>query len=162
MSEITNDIINSFDYRGKVVSCVEFGSGHINRTYLLSTADDKQEYKYILQQLNGEVFKNIDRLMENVFAVTSYLRDVIKVSGGDPNRETLHFIRTNIIPTQTARFIVCIFLSTTAYAITRLKTHSFSNQAALHSADFKKDLPVLMQALFMKQYLVFIIHNGAT
>ena len=40
MSEITNDIINSFDYRGKVVSCVEFGSGHINRTYLLSTADD--------------------------------------------------------------------------------------------------------------------------
>ena len=94
MSEITNDIINSFDYRGKVVSCVEFGSGHINRTYLLSTADDEQEYKYILQQLNGEVFKNIDRLMENVFAVTSYLRDVIKVSGGDPNRETLHFIRT--------------------------------------------------------------------
>ena len=47
MSEITNDIINSFDYRGKVVSCVEFGSGHINRTYLLSTADDEQEYKYI-------------------------------------------------------------------------------------------------------------------
>ena len=94
MDKIANDIINSFDYRGKFVSCDEFGSGHINRTYLLSTADDKQEYKYILQQLNGEVFKNIDRLMENVFAVTSYLRDVIKASGGDPNRETLHFIRS--------------------------------------------------------------------
>lgn len=94
MSNINDDIINSFDYRGKVVSCDEFGSGHINRTYLLSTADGEREYKYILQQLNGEVFKNIEQLMDNVFAVTSYLRDKIKECGGDPNRETLHFIRT--------------------------------------------------------------------
>ena len=32
--------------------------------------------------------------MENVFSVTSYLRNEIKKSGGDENRETLHFIKT--------------------------------------------------------------------
>lgn len=89
-----NDVISKFKYKGELVSCEKFGSGHINKTYLVTFAEDGREQKYILQELNSEVFKNIDELMENVFAVTSYLRGVIKENGGDADRETLHYIKT--------------------------------------------------------------------
>lgn len=45
-------------------------------------------------KVNTGIFKDIDKLMDNVFAVTSYLRGEIKKNGGDENRETLHFIKT--------------------------------------------------------------------
>lgn len=89
-----NGVISQFKYKGNFVSCEEFGSGHINKTYLVTFDEGDKEQKYILQELNSEVFKNIDELMENVFAVTSYLRGVIKENGGDADRETLHYIKT--------------------------------------------------------------------
>lgn len=92
-----NDIISvvsKFEFKGEFKNVKEFGSGHINKTYLVTfdTADGEQ--KYILQQVNDNVFKNIDELMRNVFSVTSYLRGIIKGYGGDPDRETLHYIKT--------------------------------------------------------------------
>lgn len=89
-----NNVISSFRYSGKFVACEEFGSGHINKTYIVTFDDNGVEQKYILQQLNATVFKNIEELMDNVFLVTSFLRGVISANGGDPDRETLHFIRT--------------------------------------------------------------------
>ena len=32
--------------------------------------------------------------MNNIFSVTDFLREKIKADGGNPHRETLHFIRT--------------------------------------------------------------------
>ena len=32
--------------------------------------------------------------MENIFGVTEYLRNVIRQEGGDPDRETLSYIKT--------------------------------------------------------------------
>lgn len=89
-----NEVISNFNYKGEFVGCKEFGSGHINRTYIVTFDEGDKEQKYILQELNAEVFKNIDELMDNVFAVTKYLRNQIKENGGDENRETLHFIKT--------------------------------------------------------------------
>lgn len=88
------DVIANFKFDGELVSCKEFGSGHINKTYLAAYNDKGIEKKYVVQQVNDSVFKNIDELMENVFSVTSYLRSVIKKNGGDSERETLHFIKT--------------------------------------------------------------------
>lgn len=89
-----NDIINSFRYDGEFVSCEKFGSGHINKTYLVVFNDNGKEKKYILQQINSDVFKDIEKLMDNVFSVTSYLRKEIEKNGGNPDRETLHYIKT--------------------------------------------------------------------
>jgi cytochrome c556 len=89
-----NEITDKFDFNGTFVSCKEFGSGHINQTYIVVYATDNGEQKYILQQINDNVFKNVDSLMNNVFAVTSYLRKMIEKAGGDPDRETLHYIKT--------------------------------------------------------------------
>lgn len=83
-------IAEQFDFDGDVLSVKEFGSGHINKTYIVNTTAQK----YVLQQVNDNVFKNVDDLMNNVFAVTSYLRDIIAAKNGDPDRETLHYIKT--------------------------------------------------------------------
>lgn len=85
-----NEVVKNFDFEGEFLSLKEFGSGHINKTYIADFGNNK----YVIQRVNNDVFKHIDELMENVFAVTEYLRDVIRVNGGDPERETLHYIKT--------------------------------------------------------------------
>lgn len=89
-----NDILEQFNFKGVCTDCRVFGSGHINTTYLAAYDDCGKEWKYIVQKVNPNVFKNIDKLMENVFSVTSYLRNEIRKNGGDENRETLHYIKT--------------------------------------------------------------------
>ena len=69
---------------------VPYGEGHINDTYLA----DSSPYKYILQKINHTIFKDPDSLMDNIVAVTDYLRGVITKEGGDPDRETLTVIKT--------------------------------------------------------------------
>lgn len=86
------DILKQFQVKGEAASIEPYGSGHINHTYLAQMADDK---KYILQGINTTIFKDTDQLMENILNVTSYLREEIIRTGGDPARETLTVIMTN-------------------------------------------------------------------
>lgn len=85
---------NAFAIKGQVKSCEPYGSGHINHTFLLLCEEDGQETSYILQQMNQDVFKNIEGLMKNVKGVTSFLRRQIIENHGDPDRETLNLIPT--------------------------------------------------------------------
>ncbi|MBR6391830.1 MAG: aminoglycoside phosphotransferase family protein [Eubacterium sp.] len=84
------EIVKNFDFDGELLDVREFGSGHINRTFIAEYTDNR----YVVQKINTTVFKNPDELMQNVFAVTDYLREVIEANGGDSERETLHFIKT--------------------------------------------------------------------
>ena len=93
MNEL-REALSNFKFDGEFISVKEFGSGHINKTYIAKYNKDGVEQKYVVQKVNNGVFKNVDELMDNVFAVTSYLRKKIRESGGDENRETLHFIST--------------------------------------------------------------------
>ncbi len=83
-------IISEFRFEGELISVKEFGSGHINSTYIA----DFGEKRYVIQKINTNVFKNPDALMDNVFSVTRYLKNIIIENGGEPERETLKFIRT--------------------------------------------------------------------
>ncbi len=65
-----------------------YGNGHINDTYLVDTPN------YILQRINTSIFKDPDKLMENIENVTSYLRKQIIAEGGNPDRETLTVVPT--------------------------------------------------------------------
>ena len=76
-----------FQLDGLAISCTRYGSGHINETYLLVT---NKPHLYILQKLNGYVFRNLKGLMENVVAVTEYLRK----NDSDP-RHVLSLVPTN-------------------------------------------------------------------
>lgn len=88
------EIFNKFDFKGTLENYSIFGSGHINTTYLVTHNDNGKTYKYVVQKINTSVFKNVDALMENVFSVTSFLRKKIAENNGDPDRETLHYIKT--------------------------------------------------------------------
>lgn len=87
-------ILNNFDFKGELIECEPFGSGHINSTYLVKYNDNGKMSSYIVQKVNTNVFKNIDDLMSNVFAVTSFLREKIEKNNGDPYRETLNYMKT--------------------------------------------------------------------
>ena len=63
-------IYSQFRLDGRVLSCTPTGGGHINRTYLVVTAKPRL---YILQWINGSIFKNLTGLMDNIVAVTDYL-----------------------------------------------------------------------------------------
>lgn len=90
-----NDVVSNFQFEGELISCKKFGSGHINETYIAEYRfyDDRIQ-RYVIQKINNTVFKDIDKLMDNVFSVTSYLQNIIEKNGGDPDRETLHYIKT--------------------------------------------------------------------
>lgn len=76
----------------EIISVQPHGSGHINHTFLVET-DRKQ--RYILQKINTDIFRDTDKLMENIVNVTSYLRGRIIQAGGDPGRETMTVIPTS-------------------------------------------------------------------
>ena len=76
------DIAEKFLIEGEVLNIEPYGSGHINRTYLVTT--DKK--RYILQKMNTHVFPDPINLMKNVCYVTEYLKSI--------NVETLEVIHT--------------------------------------------------------------------
>lgn len=86
-----NEIIRHFGLKQQIVSVEPYGSGHINHTFLATSETGK---RYILQEINTDIFKNTDELMENILGVTSYLRREIQNRNGDPERETLTVLFT--------------------------------------------------------------------
>lgn len=74
------------------ISIIE--SGHINCTYKVSfEKPDGQTINYLFQKINLNVFKDPDKLMHNIVAVTAHLRKKIIAAGGNPERETLTFLQ---------------------------------------------------------------------
>lgn len=64
-------IYQQFALDGMPISCHRYGSGHINETYLLVT---NRAHLYILQKINNTIFTDVAGLMENICAVTDFLR----------------------------------------------------------------------------------------
>ena len=73
-----------FTYAGTPVSCELYGSGHINRTYLIGTDTGA---RYILQRLSSVAFHDIPGLMSNIIRVTKHIAE----KDARPD-STLHFI----------------------------------------------------------------------
>lgn len=92
------DALYAFGFGNKCSYVRPFGAGHINETYAvyMPNEEGEDELMYVLQRVNKNVFKNPDAVMENIFGVTEFLRRVIREDGGDPDRETLSYIKTKI------------------------------------------------------------------
>ena len=89
------DIVKNFALGGSFVKSEPYGFGHINDTYAIYFIMPNGEMKrFILQRVNNGVFKNPEKLMENIQSVTSFLRKKIINNGGNPERETLNLIPT--------------------------------------------------------------------
>lgn len=89
------DAVYAFGFGKKCSYVKTFGAGHINETYAVyMPGEEKDELSYVLQRVNRNVFKDPAGVMDNIFGVTEYLRNVIRKEGGDPDRETLSYIKT--------------------------------------------------------------------
>ncbi len=71
MDILHQTVLTQFQLDAPAVSCEPFGRGHINKTFLVTTAAGGQ---YLLQKLSNRAFGDIDQLMENLSAVSDYLR----------------------------------------------------------------------------------------
>lgn len=79
-----NKILEQFDLKGNIKDIRPLGNGHINDTCLVTTCCEK----YTFQRINTDIFKNPDELMDNLFAVTEYLKK------NYPDELTINYVRT--------------------------------------------------------------------
>lgn len=95
-SRALEDALYAFGFGTQCRYVKPFGAGHINETYAvyMPGADGADELTYVLQRVNTNVFKDPAGVMENIFGVTEFMRDVIRGEGGDPDRGTLSYIKT--------------------------------------------------------------------
>lgn len=68
---IAEEILQAYGFSSNTLSLQQIGSGHINRTYLLSAQSGE---KYILQNINTQVFKDPHAIANNIKAVADYLK----------------------------------------------------------------------------------------
>ncbi len=66
------EIAHRFPIDGEVASISQIKSGHINETYLVTTHNGS---RYILQWINRYVFPNVEALMQNMSAISAFLRE---------------------------------------------------------------------------------------
>lgn len=82
-------IFTRFRAEGSFLEGKSFGPGHIHDTFRIITAE-KECDDYILQRLNGNVFRDIPGLQENMERVTAHLRmKLASIEGSDVRRECL-------------------------------------------------------------------------
>ena len=84
-------IVSCFAIPGKYRNGYAYGNGHINDTYCIETEGSQ---RYILQRVNGHVFKQPEKLMENIERVTHHLRGKLVELGKDADRYGLTLIPT--------------------------------------------------------------------
>ena len=88
------EIVRQFRFEGDFSSANPYGVGHINDTYMVVFKQHGSIQRYILQQINHNIFLNPEGMMRNIDVVTSHLRRKIMARGGDPRRETHTLIPT--------------------------------------------------------------------
>lgn len=84
------NILKSYYFYNDIEKVDRFGSGHINRTFLVVTKKEK----FIVQQINTNVFENPIAVMENIELVTDYIREVACEDDCDPERAALEIVST--------------------------------------------------------------------
>lgn len=119
-----NGIVSNFSVNGKLLSCERYGEGLINETYLAVIEQDGKPVNYILQKINNKLFKDVDKLMNNIKLVTEFNRKKIIERGGNPDREGLTLIYTKdgapYTQTQDGYFRMYVFI-TDAFALQKVE-----------------------------------------
>ena len=88
------DVIRHFQLDGSPQEVKPLGSGLINDTYLVTTAETDAP-DYVLQRINHTIFTDVDLLQHNIEAVTRHLRRKLEAEGcPDIRRRVLQFMPT--------------------------------------------------------------------
>jgi len=68
-------ITGKFLIHGEYYSCEPYGSGHIHSTFLLTTKSGGHFNNYILQKFNTSVFREPEKVLENIRKITTHLNE---------------------------------------------------------------------------------------
>ena len=87
-------LIYQFNIYGDFIVGIPFGNGHVNDTFILNFDQGGVRLNYVLQRINGDVFKEPVKVMENVDRVTSHILTKIKKTHTETKRRTIRLLRT--------------------------------------------------------------------
>lgn len=99
---INEKIIKKFDIPGQLMDITQKTNGIINKTYVATYNQDGKMERYLIQQINNNVFKNPYELMENIESVTSFLQKQM-----DEQNDTKHKVLKVIKTTDNKNLLVC-------------------------------------------------------
>lgn len=98
MENKIKDICCKFNIKGTYKNYEVLTSGHINTTYKVDFINNENIESYILQKINTYVFKNPVEVMENIFSVTSHIKNKLEKENIDSKRNVLNFLECNNKP----------------------------------------------------------------
>ncbi|MDR0499536.1 MAG: aminoglycoside phosphotransferase family protein [Holophagales bacterium] len=88
-------VSKKFNISGDFISAEPYGNGHINDTFALVFNQGGTIVRYIMQRINGNIFKNQAELMENIVNVTKHLREKAEERGvKDVSKRVLTLVQT--------------------------------------------------------------------
>lgn len=92
---IAHEVLAAFPFPATLTEVARYGQGHINDTYCVQCQSGEGDcVRFILQGISSAAFPHPEKLMENFVGITTFLREKILSSGGDPLRETLSLVKT--------------------------------------------------------------------
>jgi Ser/Thr protein kinase RdoA (MazF antagonist) len=74
------NIVDQFEISGEFDHAEPINVGHINDTILVKTVGDNDP-DYVIQRINHDIFKDVDKLMENILRVTKHISHKVKKDG---------------------------------------------------------------------------------
>jgi Ser/Thr protein kinase RdoA (MazF antagonist) len=144
------EISSNFLISGDFIAGIPFGSGHINSTFAATYNQEGMKVRYIHQRINQKVFKDIPALMNNIYRVTTHLREKLRaLDYKDLSRRVLTLIltkdgKTFHIDNEGNFWRTYLFIEKAhTYDIIRSEQHAF--QAARMLGQFQRylaDLPL--------------------
>lgn len=87
-------ILSNFEIEGTPIEISRLGKGLINDTYKLRIVEPDLP-DYVVQRINSDVFKDVDKMQRNIDRVTAHIREKMFERGvpGGPDR-LLTFVRS--------------------------------------------------------------------
>ncbi|MBO4648852.1 MAG: aminoglycoside phosphotransferase family protein [Lentisphaeria bacterium] len=87
------NLMNKFTIYGDFIVAVPFGNGHVNDTYLVTFDQGGVRLNYVLQRINGDVFKEPEKVMENIDRVTRHVLQKIRQNRMEMKKRTVRLLR---------------------------------------------------------------------
>jgi thiamine kinase-like enzyme len=87
-------LMSKFVVYGDFLVGVPFGHGNVNDTYQVTYDQGGIRLHYILQRINHRVFKDPEKLMDNVTRVTTHILSKIRADKKEGKRRTLRWLHT--------------------------------------------------------------------
>lgn len=89
------EIVRQFEIPGEVTEVAPIKVGHVNETFVVTAGSGGEQRRYTFQKINTYVFRDPERLMENMWRVTEHMRGRIgKDCAFGPDRSVLRLVPT--------------------------------------------------------------------